>query len=152
MTPALAEMANIERKCNSRDGEDNLLNKGFLWAVQTNRRSLERRLWRRIMHPFYQVKLRHDLKACTDCGSLHEGHTVCGVCYEKVKMESKEIQDLMVEHWQWTPVDKDTVVKYQGETVTEEERKCKQIVELPRPRPKFFSDNLTQKTNGIPDH
>jgi len=151
MTPALAGFTDIERNEGLRSSDDELVNKGLLWAVPTKRRSLDRRLWRRVGHPFFQAKVRRDLRACTECGNYHEVHTICGACYDKIKVEAKEIQDRMAEFWEWNPVDKETIVRYQGEPITEEDRKTKQIVELPRERPKFFSANLTQKTNNTTD-
>ncbi|CAN7981395.1 unnamed protein product [Ixodes pacificus] len=51
---------------------------GVLWAVQTKRRSLERRQWRRIGHPFFNVERKNNIRTCEVCGHFHLRHTICG--------------------------------------------------------------------------
>uniref|UniRef100_V5HTQ4 Large ribosomal subunit protein bL32m n=1 Tax=Ixodes ricinus TaxID=34613 RepID=V5HTQ4_IXORI len=113
---------------------------GVLWAVQTKRRSLERRQWRRIGHPFYNVERKHNIRTCDVCGHFHLQHTICGHCYEKVKLETQQLQEAVQQKLGLQPVEREVALVYQGELVPP---KLDAIaVEVPRPRPAWFSKNL----------
>lgn len=122
------------------------MREGILLAVQRNRRSVERRMWRRIGMPQFAHKLRRDLKCCVECGHMHEAHTLCGNCYMKIRIEAEAIQKAIVDSFSWNPIEQDVVVKYKGEEIRAED-KSKRIIEMPKERPKFFSNNLLEKGN-----
>lgn len=59
---------------------EEIINNGFLWAAPKKRRSLERRMTRRM--GFGKLLLpKKNLVVCDDCGHFHQVHTVCGKLY-----------------------------------------------------------------------
>lgn len=117
---------------------------GLLWAVPTNRRTVERRMWRRIGHPFYKVTRKVNIKSCEACGHFHLRHTICGHCYEKVKQETELLRDAIQNELKLDPVEKEVAVVYQGEPRPELPLR---VVEIPRERPAWFSKNLLAPEN-----
>lgn len=113
----------------------------MLWAVQTKRRSLERRQWRRIGHPFFNIERKNNIRTCEVCGHFHLRHTVCGHCYEKVKCETELLQQAVQQKLKLQPVEREVALVYQGEPL----RQDALVVEVPRPRPAWFSKNLLTK-------
>lgn len=116
---------------------------GFLWAVPHKRRTIERRMWRRIGHPYYQVVKKHNIRTCEVCGHFHLLHTICGNCYKKVKEETELMREAIEKELKLDPVEKEVVVLYQDDP--REESADGRIVELPRQRPAWFSKNLLTK-------
>nr|SVE75501.1 EOG090X0IGM [Daphnia dolichocephala] len=124
---------------------------GFLWGVPTCRRSVEKRMMRKFGAPNWHNKLilpRKDIKTCGACGDHHEVGRLCPNCYSKVKAETAVIQEKMVKELGLDPVDKEVAIVYQGEKnqFDDEFFKGKNIVEMEKPRPKWFSKNLLQKS------
>lgn len=69
-------------------------------------------------------------------------------CYKKVIDETKAMQEAIQNELKLEPVENEVVVLYEGEkdTKSDEFWKGKRIVEMKKPRPQWFSDNLLQKT------
>jgi large subunit ribosomal protein L32 len=127
------------------------LGDGFLWAVPKHRRSLERRMKRRIGHPKYDMKslpVKNHLIVCESCGNHKEVGIICAHCYDKVRQETESIKDKIMKKLKLNIDDKEVVVLYDGEKVEEGEQswKGKRIVEMEKPRPMWFSKNLMQKS------
>ena len=56
---------------------ESIIDNGFMWAVPKHRRSLERRMTRRM--GFGKVLLpKKNLVVCDTCGHFHPVHTICG--------------------------------------------------------------------------
>lgn len=118
--------------------------KGIVWAVPTRRVSLERRQMRRISHPFFKIKPKDYIKSCNVCGHFHLAHTICGNCYEKVKQETEKLRDEIANELKLDPVESEVAVVYKGEKPPESTRR---IVEVERPRPAWFSQNLLTRSS-----
>lgn len=68
-------------------------------------------------------------------------------CYKKVKAETEAMQEAIQKELQLDPVDKEVVVLYDGERDRPSETwNGKRIVEMQKPRPMWFSKNLTEKS------
>ncbi|XP_003739853.2 39S ribosomal protein L32, mitochondrial [Galendromus occidentalis] len=122
------------------------LKEGLLRAVQTNRRSVQRRQWRRIGMPQFNSKPRRDLKVCIACGNLHEAHTLCGHCYASVRAETEVVKEAMSKTYgHLKPIEHEVVVVYEGEAKPKD--RPEKIIEIPKKRPDFFAKNLLEKEN-----
>lgn len=128
--------------CSSGEDEKD---KGIVWAVPTRRVSLERRMMRRISHPFFKIKPKDYIKSCNVCGHFHLAHTICGNCYEKVKQETEKLRDEIANELKLDPVESEVAVVYKGEKPPEGPRR---IVEVERPRPAWFSQNLLTRSSS----
>uniref|UniRef100_L7LYT6 Large ribosomal subunit protein bL32m n=1 Tax=Rhipicephalus pulchellus TaxID=72859 RepID=L7LYT6_RHIPC len=117
---------------------DQFQDKGVVWAVPTFRVSVERRLMRRISHPFFRIKPKDYIKNCHVCGHFHLAHTICGHCYGKVKQETEQLRDAIAQRLKLDPVETEVVVAYQGE----KKERHRVVVEVDRPRPAWFTKNL----------
>ncbi|XP_014663586.1 PREDICTED: 39S ribosomal protein L32, mitochondrial-like [Priapulus caudatus] len=94
---------------------ERLVGDGFFWAVPKNRRTVERRMTRRMGYQKL-INSRHDLVTCLHCGHYHQAKTICGNCYAKVQAETKVIMDAMqIEKWEdrVKHSDKDVTVLYE---------------------------------------
>ncbi|XP_050293471.1 39S ribosomal protein L32, mitochondrial [Anthonomus grandis grandis] len=130
---------------------EEILGDGFLYAVPKHRRTIEKRLKRKFGHPDYHLKIllpRKDLVSCNTCGDDHEAGVLCPTCYKKVIEETKAMQEAIQSELKLEPVEQEVVVMYAGEKDNHPEEfwKGKRIVELEKPRPQWFSDNLLQKS------
>ncbi|KAL3221119.1 hypothetical protein MRX96_029630 [Rhipicephalus microplus] len=119
---------------------DQFQDKGVVWAVPTFRVSVERRLMRRISHPFFRIKPKDYIKSCHVCGHFHLAHTTCGHCYGKLKQETEQLRDIIAQRFKLEPVETEVVVAYQGE---KKQGHCI-VAEVDRPRPAWFTKNLTK--------
>ncbi|GJQ82017.1 mRpL32 [Trypoxylus dichotomus] len=132
-----------------------ILNDGFLWAVPKSRRTIEKRLKRKFGHPEYVDKLLRPktiLRTCNVCGDDHEVGVLCPSCYKQVIEETKAMQDKIQEELQLNPVENEVVILYDGEKDEKPSEfwEGKRIIEMKRPRPSWFSKNLTQQTTQQP--
>ncbi|GFW35028.1 39S ribosomal protein L32, mitochondrial [Trichonephila clavipes] len=127
---------------------ENIIGNGFLWAVPKSRRSLERRMTRRM--GFGKMILpKRNLVACDDCGHFHPVHTVCGHCYEKVKSETKLMQDAVMKELKLDPIDKEVVILYENDLKDRDSFGGKRIIEMTKERPSWFSKNLLIKDSKL---
>lgn len=118
-----------------------LIGDGLLWAVPKSRRTIEKRLKRKFGDPKYVWKPyvpKTHLLVCNTCGHHYEAGILCrkfyviiiifvlqqkciiiviGHCYNKVKAETQEMQDKIINDLGLKPDDKDVVVLYDGENV-----------------------------------
>ncbi|XP_022919845.2 large ribosomal subunit protein bL32m [Onthophagus taurus] len=132
-----------------------LIGDGWLWAVPKSRRSIEKRLKRKYGSPDYNLKIllpKNTLRTCNTCGDDHEVGVLCPTCYKKVIEETKAMQDKIQEELKLEPVEKEVVVLYDGEKdyKPSEFFEGKRIIEMKKPRPNWFSKNLTEKTTQQP--
>ncbi|XP_075145310.1 mitochondrial ribosomal protein L32 [Haematobia irritans] len=157
---ALAGLPSVQEKISnnstSRSLKD-LIGDGILWAVPKHRRSVEKRLKRKFGYPEYNWKLlrvKTHLRSCNHCGHDYEAGHLCPHCYNKVREETKEMQDKIQEKLGLNPVEQDVVVLYEGERSEQpsEMLNGKRIVEMPKPRPIWFTKNLLQKTTQQPSN
>ncbi|CAK9795838.1 39S ribosomal protein L32, mitochondrial [Anthophora plagiata] len=128
-----------------------ILNDAILWAAPKKRRTIERRLCRRFGVPDRHWKPpvpKTNLMMCRKCGHDYEGGTLCGYCYEIVKKETQEMQEVIQSSLGLDPVEKDVIVLYEGEKehLREDFWKNQRIVEMPKKRPEWFHQNLLQPT------
>lgn len=112
-----------------------------------------------------------NLRVCNQCGHDHEVGVLCrklipqlikyqqivnanilpANCYKKVKEETEAMQEAIQAELKLDPVDKEVVVLYDGEKGKSPEMwQGKRIVEMKRPRPLWFSKNLTEKSTQAP--
>ena len=144
----------LANRYGSRSLEE-ILKDGILWAVPKKRRTLERRLKRRFGVKEYVWKLpvaKTNLLMCTNCGHNYEAGRLCGHCYEKVKLETKEMQDAIKKELGLSPVEENVIVLYDGEKddKTHEFWKNQRVVEMPKKRPSWFHRNLLEPTTQEP--
>ncbi|KAH8417321.1 hypothetical protein KR222_008758 [Zaprionus bogoriensis] len=128
-----------------------LLGDGMLWAVPKHRRSVEKRLNRKFGHPEYvwkPLKEKRNLRTCQKCGHNYELGLLCPFCYNKVRQETQLMQDKIQEQLGLQAIEQEVVVLYEGEKAeqTADDLKGKRIVEMPKPRPMWFTKNLLQKS------
>ncbi|XP_060525927.1 large ribosomal subunit protein bL32m [Cylas formicarius] len=134
---------------------NDIIGDGFLWAVPKSRRTLEKRQKRRFGHPEYILKIlrpRKDLRTCHTCGDDYEAGTLCPSCYKRVIDETTTMQDAIQEELKLEPVENEVVVLYEGEKDDKPDEfwQGKRIVEMQKPRPAWFSQNLLQKSTQKP--
>lgn len=95
-------------------------------------------------------KPKTNIMTCLECGSYHEKGTLCGKCYEKVKLETQKVQEEMLKNdqFKYNYPNKEIKFVYQGE---EKELKSNElIIEVPSKRPSWFnSDLITKVTSKI---
>ncbi|KYM97780.1 PREDICTED: 39S ribosomal protein L32, mitochondrial [Cyphomyrmex costatus] len=129
-----------------------IFDNGFLWAVPTKRRSIAERLKRRfgIMKYVWKPPIaKTNLLSCVNCGYHYEAGRLCGHCYEKVKLETKEMQDAIQKELGLNPVEQNVIVLYDGEKDSKTDKfwKNQRIVEMPKKRPSWFHHNLLEPTS-----
>ncbi|XP_043669988.1 39S ribosomal protein L32, mitochondrial [Vespula pensylvanica] len=138
----------------SRFSLKDIIGDGFLWGVPTVRRTIEKRMSRRFGIPKYNWKPpvpKTNLLMCPNCGSHHEAGLLCGYCYEKVKIETKEMQDVIQQKLGLSAVEEDVIVIYEGENnKTEEFWKNQKVIEMPKKRPEWFHKNLLEPSTVEP--
>lgn len=132
-----------------------IFDNGILWAVQKHRRSLEIRHKRRFGVEKYIWKppvAKTNILVCMNCGHHYEAGRLCGHCYEKVKLETKEMQDAIQQELGLSPVEENVIVLYNGEKESKpvEFWKNQRIVEMPKKRPSWFHQNLLEPTTQEP--
>ncbi|XP_067140755.1 large ribosomal subunit protein bL32m [Centruroides vittatus] len=136
----------------SVDALKQILDDGFLWAVPRNRRSIERRLTRKMGRTqlFFRGKFpKQNLIICNTCGHYHEAHTICGNCWKRVKEETEAMQEVIQTELKLEPVEKEVAVFYADDDPrVKNNSENKKVVEIPRERPDWFSKNLLSKTNS----
>ncbi|XP_054013798.1 39S ribosomal protein L32, mitochondrial [Hylaeus anthracinus] len=148
-------MNQVQPSNGSKRSLKDILNDGFLWAVPKCRRSVEKRLNRKFGFPEYNWKPhvpKTNILMCRKCGHDYEAGTLCGYCYEIVKKETLEIQEVIKNQLGLQPVEENIVVLYEGEKkhMSDEFWKKQRIVELPKKRPEWFNQNLLQSTAKEP--
>lgn len=118
---------------------------GILWHAPRCRRSVETRnrrkfgYWDKYEPTTKLIKKKRNLVICDDCGHWHELENICQICYDKVKAETKFIQESIMKRLGLMPVEKEVAVKYENEQALEDDR---YFVEIPKERPVWFSKNL----------
>ncbi|XP_059487713.1 large ribosomal subunit protein bL32m [Neocloeon triangulifer] len=123
---------------------------GFLWAVPKHRRTAERRMKRKFgcEGNWKLILPRKDLTVCSRCGHHHEIGIMCSNCYKKVQEETKLAQNLVQEKLGLSAVDKEVILLYENESPPQDAQN-KTVVEVPRPRPQWFSRNLLQRSTEV---
>ncbi|XP_041458213.1 39S ribosomal protein L32, mitochondrial-like [Lytechinus variegatus] len=118
---------------------------GFLWAVPKHRRSIQRNRGRRRALD-KRVSYNTSLVPCETCGNLRQFGYLCGHCLVKIREETKQIQEEMFGELDKDGVlpDKENVVIYEGETLSEDDVRDKHPIELRKKRPAWFSKDLIQ--------
>ncbi|XP_059610099.1 large ribosomal subunit protein bL32m [Phlebotomus argentipes] len=159
--PALAVAGVDNRLERSEQGSGlweslkNTLEDAIVWAVPKSRRTVEKRMMRKFGSPekpkLLQVKTH--LKICITCGHHYEVGVLCPHCYNRVRKETKQMQEEIKQNLGLKPIEQDVIVLYEGEKLqgaTAEMWQGKRIVEMKRPRPAWFSKNLMEKTTQPP--
>ncbi|XP_012710439.1 39S ribosomal protein L32, mitochondrial [Fundulus heteroclitus] len=112
----------------------------ILWmAAPKKRRTIEVNRTRR-RDERKLIKAKSNIEPCPECGHLKQNHILCGFCYEKVRRETALIRG-QIKAMEGGPLRAptvETVVLYEGETQSEQDR-GKRIVERSRKRPAWFS-------------
>ncbi|XP_018007930.1 39S ribosomal protein L32, mitochondrial-like [Hyalella azteca] len=120
------------------DEYDSTLLDGFLWAVPKKRRSREKRLTRK--HSANKQLCVKKLLMCTNCGGPHEPGRLCPICYALVKDTTASLYERVKDKFGLSPIEKEILAVYKGETPPRETDRV--IIEVPKPRPSFFTRNL----------
>nr|ABM55611.1 mitochondrial ribosomal protein L32-like protein [Maconellicoccus hirsutus] len=155
--PTLPALNFIESNCASVPSSkkqfsiQEFMQDGFLWGVPKKRLTIERRkkrMFGSIDRYCKTVIPKTDILVCIHCGHDYERNHLCPNCYAKVKKETEEMQEAILKDLGLSPVEQDVVVLYEGEkeTTPSEYWEGKRIIELPKPRPPWFSRNLLQKS------
>ncbi|XP_015924415.1 large ribosomal subunit protein bL32m [Parasteatoda tepidariorum] len=126
-----------------------ILQDGFLWAVPKHRRSLERRMTRR-MGLGKPIIPKNNLIVCEACGHFHPVHTICGNCYSKVREETEYLQNAVINELKLDPIEQEVKLVYENDSKNERTFEGKRIIELPKERPQWFCNNLLMKDSEIP--
>ncbi|VDI37297.1 large subunit ribosomal protein L32 [Mytilus galloprovincialis] len=138
-----------ERLDNGNTQQRSILDQIFSpidYAVPKFRRSRERRMTRQFgKHQMERyIDIKKSLIMCLECGHWHEKRTICGNCYERVREETKEMKKELGEAMEYTPDQKEVMFVYDGEDKPPT-FEGKHIVEMKKPRPKWFADALLTK-------
>lgn len=88
--------------------------------------------------------MKRDLMICDECGSWHEMSNICQLCYDKVKEETRIIQDAIMKKLGLRPVEKEVNYKYANDDVRLADDPY--FVEIPKERPVWFASNLTSNS------
>ncbi|XP_064643547.1 large ribosomal subunit protein bL32m-like [Lineus longissimus] len=150
LTPALAfDVADHQPQENSSNQTsllDSILGNGILWAsVPKHRRTAERRATRRMAMAGHRERYlpKKDIVACLECGHWHQTHTICGHCYEKVKEETKAMQEAMgYDKLHYDVPHSEVHVLYEGEEEEKQKHQGKHFIEMKRKRPEWFPKEL----------
>nr|CAG4645934.1 EOG090X0IGM [Lynceus sp. MCZ IZ 141354] len=138
-------------KTESTEGNDEK-SKGIMWAVPHCRRSVEKRLCRKFGAENWGtsklIKPKLDLQVCMTCGHHHEYNRLCGHCYAQIDKETKLMQAEIDKNLGVSPIEKEVAVLYEGEKEQQSDDffEGKHVIEMKKPRPSWFSQNLLQKT------
>lgn len=131
-----------------------LIGDGLLWAVPKHRRTIEKRLKRKFGDPYYHQKIltpKTNIRMCHTCGDHHEIGILCPTCYKRIMNETKEMRQAIKEKLGLQPIEKEVVVLYENEkNDLDGEYNGQPIVEMPKPRPAWFSKNLLQQSTQQP--
>lgn len=100
--------------------------------------------WGTFKYPVMNRKLRVDHKT----GEVFRLGVVAPMFYEQVKRETQEIQAKMSETFGLAPKDKEVIIKYENEEDPLDGNR--KVVEMPKPRPSFFSSNLSERVVSSP--
>ena len=95
-------------------------------------------------------KPKTNIMTCLECGNYFEKGTLCGQCYEKVRMETQKVQEEMFkkDQFNYNYPNKEIQFVYQGEE--KEQNSNKLFIEMPSKRPSWFnSDLITRVTSKI---
>ncbi|XP_050540132.1 39S ribosomal protein L32, mitochondrial [Daktulosphaira vitifoliae] len=149
---SIAHLNDVPNKITFRWLDVNqMLNNSILLAVPKHRRTIEKRLKRKFgcINDFYKMLLpRTDLLTCNHCGHTYQKRHLCPTCYNKVKLETSEMQEAIEKELGLEPIEQEVVVLYKGERAKQPEEfwQGKRIIELKREKPSWFSKNLLQRT------
>lgn len=132
---------------------NDLLGDGFLWAVPKHRRSIEKRLNRKFGLPKYDwkpLRVKEHLRVCIHCNNYCEAGVLCPHCYDRVRGETKQMQEEIQKQLGLNKIEKDVVVLYENERqdMKSKDLEGKCIVEIPKKRPAWFTKNLLQKSTS----
>ncbi|CAK9304423.1 unnamed protein product [Gordionus sp. m RMFG-2023] len=127
---------------------------GFLWGVPKHRKSIHMR-WKKKHgpHPRYKCSPREDILTCLDCGHFHLKGCLCENCYQKVKYETHNVLKHINPLNEYKPIEQDVHIKYNNDDVYENQNKefkfvngkMLRVVEIDKPRPLWFHQNLLSK-------
>ncbi|KAF2366862.1 Ribosomal protein L32p [Trinorchestia longiramus] len=141
LVPLDPRLPSVEVPCpaNQETGYPNTsLEDGLLWAVPKNRRTREKRLTRK-----HAVEKRLPVKKlfmCSNCGGPYEAGRLCPVCYAQIKDVTQTLYEKVQDKFGLSPIEKDILAVYKGETPPRDTDRV--IIEVPKPRPSFFTRNL----------
>jgi large subunit ribosomal protein L32 len=136
--------------------EEDKKSEGFVWGVPKKRRSVERRWCRKIGAQGLHMKIfkpKTNLLICDTCGHHYEAKHLCRNCYDRVQAETESIRKTVESQLGDSPENRSIVVLYENERgkVDESVIENKILVELPKPRPAWFSRNLLEKSTAGAD-
>ncbi|XP_063705278.1 large ribosomal subunit protein bL32m [Culicoides brevitarsis] len=128
---------------------------GILWGVPKHRKTIEKRLKNRYGTPGLSSKMipeKTHLRVCNSCGNHYEVGVLCPTCYENIRKETEIMQEKIKQELKMSPVENEVVVLYDGEKAEQPDEfwRGKRIIEMEKPRPKWFSKNLMQKSTQKP--
>ena len=136
---------------------NDFLERAILWNTPKQRKTIEKRTLAKYGGQEWGTGklMRKDHKIRSDyrTGEYFQLGKLAPETYRKVIEETKEIQEKMMEAFSnsYKPKDKEVVVLYENESNEDLAKEGKQIVEMKKPRPAFFSPNLTQKAKTKSD-
>ena len=148
---ALIEPAQVTKSFSINE----LMQEGILWGVPKKRPTIERRLTKRFGVSKYPqtcpiLRPRSDIVTCERCGDHHETYTICRTCYLEVKEETEKLKsEIKAQTSPLEPKEKEVFLKFENENTdnAEDELHKFRIIEIDRPRPKWFTPNLLAKNS-----
>ncbi|KAK0052517.1 39S ribosomal protein L32 mitochondrial [Biomphalaria pfeifferi] len=142
--PQNSQVAPTENDTSSKSILDSIFD-GILLAVPKHRRSIEKRLFRKHRYTSFMEygTPKNTIIPCLECGQFKEKGHLCKNCYEKVRLETKEMQAKMGEDLQFNAPRQEVEFVYEGEKA---ENKNTFVVNMGKSRPSWFSKHLLNKT------
>lgn len=146
----LALVGGFNPKTASGSGNLDEIWDGMLWNTPKQRKNIKRKYRERYGEPFKWGNgrfIRENRKIRVDHATGHhfELGKLSQFTYNQVMEETKSIQDAILEAFgRFQPKDKEVRIIYENETAKKDDNVMP--VEIPKPRPVFFSPNLVQKT------
>ncbi|CAF1016893.1 unnamed protein product [Brachionus calyciflorus] len=153
--PALAGTEHTLPSPGSSFDIKDILDKGFVWCpTPKHRTSAEKKLTKKFLplpNNFITKYSRPktNIITCLECGNHHERGTLCGKCYEKVKIETQKVHEEMFKNENFKKSHPAKEVKFLYEDDSRENldqiTKNELFVEIPNKRPSWFTSDLVTK-------
>ena len=135
---------------NIRD-QNELMEQSILWNTPKHRKTIEKRTMAKYGGRQWGseklFKVNHRIRTDYKTGEYFELGKLAPKTYKKVMEETEAIKNKMIKAFGsgLQPIDKEVVVMYENEKNEDAKNANKLVVEMEKPRPSFFTQNLLQK-------
>ena len=150
--PRASELAfvGVQLKLPEIKHENAILERSILWNTPKHRKTLEKRNMEKYGAKDWGTWKLHErnkkIRVDNKTGEYFEFGRLAPETYKKVMAETAEIQKRIAKAFSpFKPKDKEVIVLYEGENDDKVIKDGKRVIEMEKPRPKFFSANLMQK-------